>query len=121
MANRVHEFQKSMSYAWKGIVFVFRNEQNFRIQLFVAILVLSATFFFGLKRSEIVVILLLICLILVLEMLNSALERFADVLKPRLHEQIRVVKNITAAIVLVASVGALVIGTIIFYPYLFSS
>jgi diacylglycerol kinase len=116
---RIRELNKSIIYAWRGFVYVFRHEQNFRLQLLVALFVILLMFLVGLKRSEMVVILLLILLVLILEVLNSALETFVDILKPRLHEQVGVVKNIMAAMVLCAAAGSFIIGVIIFYPYFF--
>lgn len=110
-------FHHSLRYAWTGITYVFTHEQNFRIQLGVGALVVVAMFLFSLSRGEMVVVLLLIFLVLILELLNTALETFADLLKPRLSFHIEVVKNIMAAMVLVAGIGAMLIGTIIFFPH----
>lgn len=110
---------QSVKDAISGLKFVFLNEQNFRVQIFVAILVLIGSWFFRMRKSEMIVIGLLILLVLILELLNSAVERLADVLKPRLDWQIQMVKDIMAAMVLFASLGALIIGVVIFWPYVF--
>ena len=107
----------SFKYAIKGVSYVFRHEQNFRIQIFASILVILAMIIFGLRRSEVIVICLIIFLILILELLNSALEKFVDIIKPRLHIQAEIVKDIMAAMVFSASLGAMIIGSIIFWPY----
>lgn len=65
-----------------------------------------------------IVILLLVLSVLILELLNSALEKFLDILKPRLQLHVARVKDIMAAMVLLASIGALVIGGMIFLPYI---
>lgn len=110
---------KSFRDAGKGVKYVFLHERNFRIQLLMTVLVLVLTFVFELKQFEIIVILMLVVLVLILEFLNSALEKFVDILKPRLHYQVAVVKDIMAAMVLLASLGALVVGTIIFWPHVY--
>ncbi len=116
----IRKLFKSFKYAFKGTAYVFRNEQNFRIQIVISIVVLLAMIVFELKRSEVVVISLVIFLVLILEILNSALEKFVDIIKPRLHIQAEVVKDIMAAMVFFASVGAVTIGIIIFWPYVAS-
>ena len=68
---------KSVHYAWRGIVYVFRHEQNFRIQLLIAVLVIIGMSVFGLRRSEMLINLLLILIVLILEVLNIDLEKFA--------------------------------------------
>jgi diacylglycerol kinase len=114
----IKQLFKSTQYAWHGIVYVFRNEQNFRLQLLFAAVVIAAMFLLQLSRPEMVVIFLLIILVLILELLNSALEKFVDILKPRLHRQVETVKDIMAAMVLVASLGSIIIGVSIFWPYI---
>ncbi|MBU2542206.1 diacylglycerol kinase [Patescibacteria group bacterium] len=109
---------QSFKNAWWGVKYVFKNEQNFRVQLFIAFLVILASFVLKISRAEYILIFLIIILIIILEFLNSAVEKFIDVLKPRLSFQIKAVKDIMAATVFLASLGSLGIGTIIFWPYL---
>lgn len=113
LARLIHSFQD----AWKGVVFVFKNEQNFRIQIFVSLVVLLMANYFSLSKGELIVIVLLIFLVLILELLNSAVERLADVLKPRLSFQIKIVKDIMAAIVFMAALSSVIIGLIVFWPH----
>lgn len=108
---------KSFKDAAKGIKYVFKREQNFRLQILMAVIVLIVMFFFQLRKHEMVVIMLLILLVMILELLNSALEAFTDVVKPRLDQQVEIIKDIMAGVVLLASLGAMVIGLIIFWPY----
>lgn len=62
---------------------------------------------------------LVIVIVLVLELINSAMERFVDVISPRLHSQAEDVKDVMAGAVLIASVGAAIIGVLIFLPYFY--
>jgi undecaprenol kinase len=55
--------------------------------------------------------------VLAMELLNTALEYFTDLLKPRLHHYVLVIKDTMAAAVLITSLGALIIGLIIFIPH----
>lgn len=111
---------QSFRDALRGLRQVFQTEQNFRLQVLGAVLVLAAVLYFPLRQWEIIVILLLIMMVLTMEILNSALERFADLLKPRLHHYVGVIKDIMAAAVFVTSLGALIIGGIIMGPYFIS-
>ena len=74
--------------------------------------------FLGIIGYAVIAILLLIFLVMILELINSAVEKFADVLKPRLDLQVQTVKDIMAGMVLLASLGAILIGLVIFYPHL---
>lgn len=109
---------KSFKYAVKGLQYVFKNEQNFRFQIYTAMLVFVAAGVLHLRKHEIIVVSLLVMFVLILELLNTVIERFVDVMKPRLSLQIEIVKDIMAAIVLCASLFSLVIGFYIFIPYL---
>ncbi len=110
-------FLKSFKYAIHGIVFVLRHEQNFQIQVVISVLTLVASWMFSLTSAERIVLILLIIFILVLELVNSAIEKFTDIVKPRLHEQVAIVKDIMAGTVLISSVGAAILGTMIFLPH----
>ena len=103
--------------AGRGVKAVFLSEQNFRLQVLVSALVGWASYFFPLSKVERIVIILLIFLVLVLELLNSAVERLVDIFKPRLFQQVEVIKDIMAAVVLSASLSAIIIGVMVFWPY----
>jgi diacylglycerol kinase len=107
----------SISNAIQGIMYVFKREKNFKIQLCIALVVICISLFFQISRVEWLFILSLIFLVLSLELLNSAFEKITDILKPRLHEQIKVVKDISAGMVFIFSIGSCCIGGYIFYPY----
>jgi len=104
----------SFKNASRGVAYVFRNE------LIVGIVIVLLAWYLKVRRSEFLLLLLLIFSVLVLEILNSAVEKFVDILKPRLSFQIELVKDIMAAVVLITTVGAILLGIIIFWPYLFA-
>ncbi len=108
---------RSFVNAGRGLEYTFKHEQNFRIQILAGILVLLAALIFPLKIWEVILVILLLVAVLTMELLNTAMEYFTDLLKPRLHHYVLVIKDIMAAAVLVASLGALIIGLIIFLPY----
>ena len=110
--------KKSFKDAYRGMVFVYKHEQNFRVQIFFSILVFAAMFILGLAKGEKIVIALLVLLVLILEILNSVIEKFLDIIKPRMQMQVGIVKNIMASMVFLAVLFAFVIGLIIFTPYI---
>ena len=97
----------SFADAFRGLKHVFKTEQNFRIQLLVGVLVLAVAFYFPLRSWEIILLALLILLVLLVEIFNTAFEKFSDLLKPRLHHYVGVVKDIMAGAVLITSCAAL--------------
>ncbi|MEY4722667.1 MAG: diacylglycerol kinase, diacylglycerol kinase [Candidatus Parcubacteria bacterium] len=112
---------KSFVYATRGIVKVFQEERNFRIQAWTGAAVVVLMFTLDLSVSEKALLSLAIAFVLVLELLNSVLERVVDILKPRIHHYVEDVKDMMAGAVLVASVAAAFIGFLVFWPHLFPS
>lgn len=110
---------KSFNYAFKGVRQVFREEQNFRFQVLLGFLVLILAAWLRVQIWEAVILIIVIILVLVLELINSIFERLVDVLKPRIHPYVQTIKDIMAATVLISSVGAVIIGILIFGNYLF--
>lgn len=108
---------KSFKNAFRGLAKTFKEERNFRIQIVFAILIIILMFYFGISKIEQGILLLLIMIVLLLEILNSILERFLDVLKPRVHSYVKDIKDIASAAVLLSAIFSSVIGIIIFYPY----
>lgn len=113
----IQSFAKSLTYAGKGILRVVKEEQSFRVQLLVAAAVAALMVFFDMSALERAFLTLAITLVLVLELINSIFERMVDALKPRIHHYVEDIKDIMAGTVLVASIGAAVIGLLILFPY----
>ncbi len=112
------KFIRSIQHAWRGLREVFWGERNFRIEVLIGFAVAIASLIFPLTHTEKLLIILVISSVLVLELLNSALERVIDTLKPRIDLFAGVAKDILAAAVFLMSIAAALIGIIIFYPYL---
>jgi undecaprenol kinase len=111
-------FTSSLRFAVRGLAMVFRTEANFRIQIVIgtAVILLAATV--QVRTWEFVAIVFGIGSVLVLECINSAVERLADFVKPKLHGYVQEVKDMMAGAVLLVSIGAALIGATILTPYL---
>ena len=109
-------FLKSIKYAGRGFAHLWKSEQNFRIQIIVGAIALILACYFPFEIWQRIIIILLVALVLILEIINSVFERLVDVLKSRIHPSVRDMKDMMATAVLIASVVALVIGVLLFYP-----
>jgi undecaprenol kinase len=116
--DRIKKFGKSIKHAFRGLAYVFRYEKNFQNQVVIAILVVIGMFYFKLTRGERIILVLVIMEVLVMELLNTVVERVVDILKPRVHPYARLIKDLMASAVLVSALLAIVIGAIIFLPHL---
>lgn len=115
---RLKRLFKSFLYAGKGLLRVFREEQNIRIQLFAGVVVLALSFWLGISLAEFALVMISVTLVLVSELVNSAVERVADILKPRLDSYIKEIKDITAAAVFLSALSSVIVGCLVFIPYL---
>ena len=114
----LHQFIKSVSHALRGIKTVYRTEQSFRLQLLVGLITIIFSILIQIKTVEFIVVIMLIVSVLILELVNSIFERISDSFKPRIHPIIKDVKDIMAGAVLMVSILSVVIGVLIFYPYI---
>lgn len=112
------QFARSMKYAMKGFVEVFKEEQSFRIQVFASFAVFCFAAYFRVKIWEAIILVMIVSSVLALEILNSILERIVDVLKPRIHPYVKIIKDMMASAVLLVSGAALIIGILIFGSHL---
>ena len=109
---------KSFKYAFNGLKFFFINEHNGRIHLCAAIIVVALSFYLQLSGLEWSAILSVISAVIAAEIINSAIEKLADVVSPEYHPKIKIVKDLAAAAVLLTAFLAITIGLIIFLPKL---
>jgi len=109
---------RSFGHAARGLATAFRTERSFRFQVFAACVLLVAISILPLAAWERALLVLVATLVLVLELVNSSLERLVDLAKPRLHAYAGEIKDVMAGGVLVASLGAVILGIIILGPHL---
>jgi len=110
--------KNSFKYAFQGLSRAAKEGQNFRVMLTAAAIVTVLMLALSVSSLEKAILTLAIALVLVLELMNSIFERVVDLLKPRMHLQVKEIKDIMAGGVLVASVGAALVGVIVLGPYL---
>lgn len=108
----------SAGYAIEGVLHAAKTQRHLRYHLTAALLVLLLAFAMGITRTEFILVSLAVILVLLAEMLNTAIEATVDILSPGISEKARVAKDVAAGGVLITSFGAAVIGAILLYPYL---
>ena len=107
---------KSFRYAGEGIYRFFWQEHNARIHLAATIVVGIAAWLFDVSRMELIALVLAIGGVWITEMLNTCMEKMADLVTLEEHPEIKFIKDLAAGAVLVAAVIAVIIGLIIFIP-----
>jgi undecaprenol kinase len=111
-------FFSALKIALIGILGLFSESRNARIQLVIFSLVIVAGFILQLNRFEWLWLFLASAIVLALEAMNTSIELLADVYTLEFNAKIKQVKDIAAGAVLIASVFAFIVGLIIFMPHL---
>jgi diacylglycerol kinase (ATP) len=107
---------KSFEYAFEGVKAFLLNEPQAIIHLIAAIFVIIAGFYFEITLHEWIAVVCAIGIVIVSEILNTAIEKLTDMVSPEIHPKAKVVKDLAAGAVLMASIVAAVIGLIVFLP-----
>jgi diacylglycerol kinase (ATP) len=107
---------KSFYYAGAGVGQFLRREHNAWIHLAATIGVVIASAVLKVSHFEALVLVLVTGLVWITEMLNTCLERMADLISTELHPEIKFIKDLAAGAVLVAAIVAVITGLIIFIP-----
>lgn len=106
-------------YAIKGAWLLIKNEHSIQVQLVIAVAVTIAGFYFDITATEWMIQLLAIGLVMAAEGLNTATEEIADFIHPDLHSKIGYIKDVAAGAVFFAALIAVIVGLIIYVPYVF--
>lgn len=111
---------KSFVYAWSGILFFFKTGQNARIHLAAGVFVSILGFILNINTTEWIIIIFCIALVWISEMCNTTLEKTMDMISPGWHPQVKQIKDLAAASVLIAAIASFIAGCLIFIPKILS-
>lgn len=107
----------SFSYAWAGVLYAFNTQRNFRIHTAIAILAVSLGLIAQISAMEMTIIILTSSLVMVLELLNTAIESVVDLtVKQTYHDLAKIAKDCAAGAVLVSALAAVLVGCFILLP-----
>lgn len=115
LINRI----KSVGFALRGALLLVQTEASIKIQVFIAIVMTIAGFYFDISNTEWILQTLTIAMILGAEGLNTAVEKIADYIQPEFDKKIGFIKDIAAGAVMLVSIAATIVGFIIYLPKIF--
>lgn len=108
----------SFKHAWDGIIWVFRTQPNFRFHSLAAVAVIALSVFLSLPKHEILTLAFTIMLVIVAEMINTAIESITDLVTTEYKHQAKIAKDVSAGMVLLTAALSVIIGIFIFLPYI---
>lgn len=115
----IKKLLNSFRFAGEGLIAVFKSEQNFKIEAGISVLVITLMFFLRTTAIDTIILLMLISSVLTMEILNTILEYLLDIKTKRKTKKFKFLKDTMAAAVLINVIVAVIVGLIIFIPYIF--
>ena len=112
----IQKMVNSFGYAFKGIGHLIKLENNARVHLLATICIAGLGFWHNLLAKEWALLTIVIGIVWITEILNTALERLTDLVSPNYHKLAGQAKDLGAAAVLLASLVAVIVGLLIFIP-----
>ncbi len=109
---------ESFNYAVTGILSAIKEEKNMKIHYFITLAVIVSALFFDFTRIEFLILLFAIALVLVAEMINTAIEKTVDLITEDYHPLAELAKDVAAGAVLIAALNSLVVAYLLFFDRL---
>ena len=108
-------FIKSWENAFKGIIYAVTTQGNIQKQLLIAVIVMLLSLFFNLTRAEFLCLMFTVILIIVSEMLNTAIETVVDLYTDLYHPKAKIAKDVGAGAVVISAINALIVAYFLFF------
>jgi diacylglycerol kinase (ATP) len=112
----IHSRWKSFQYAFEGLLEFFRTEHNAWLHLLATFMVIVVSVILGVTEMEAIVLVIVVAFVWVTEMLNTCIEKTMNMISEEYQPRIKLIKDISAGAVLVASIAALITGLFLFVP-----
>jgi undecaprenol kinase len=107
-------------HAFEGIFYLVKKDKNFKIHLFLFLIVVLFGSICEISNLEWITILICSAFVLSLEALNSAVEKLADLVHKEIHPEIKIIKDVCAGAVLISAIFSIAVALIIFIPKILS-
>lgn len=114
MLTSKHGLVKSIQFALEGLTAEFVKGRNFRIQIGLGALAILLGFVLKLTSVEWLGLIIVISSVLILELINTAIEAIVDLVSPEIQPKAKLAKDVAAASVLLASIASVIAGVLLF-------
>ncbi|MDF2607193.1 MAG: diacylglycerol kinase [Bacillales bacterium] len=113
-----YRFYSKLKHAINGLFVALRQEIHIKVHVIATLIVFVLAFSLDLKTIELIILFLVICSVFTAELINTAIERVVDLITDEYHPLAEQAKDIASGAVLFTVINAVIIGLIIFTPYL---
>lgn len=109
---------KSFGYAFEGLWHALKYNRNLRIDFLTAFIVILFSLYFHVSPFEMGILGVMILLVISSEMINTAIEEMVNLITQEHRKEAKIAKDVAAGMVLVAATGSVIVGFLIFAPYI---
>lgn len=109
-------FAIALKNAFNGIKYVFTTQRNLKIQFVFAIFAFILGLILKISHVEWAIIVLLIFVVFLSEIFNTAIETVVDMITTEYNESAKIAKDISAGGVTLVAISSIIIGMLIFLP-----
>jgi len=106
----------SFKYAFSGLFHVLRTQGNSWIHLLATILSIFLAYWLRLPTTDWAIVVLTIVMVWTAEIMNTAIETLVNLISPQEHPLAKIIKDVSAAGVLIAALGSIFIGLLLLGP-----
>lgn len=114
--DRITKHQQSFKNAISGLIWATKSEHNFQIHLLLSLLTIIAAVFLRVSYIEFIILIFAIVFGLGVELINTSLEEVTDLVTKEWREEVRIAKDVSAAMMLIVSLGTFIVAVLIFLP-----
>ncbi len=116
--KKKYNLRNSFNYAISGIIEAIKTEMHMKVHLITTLVVVVLSFLYGVSKDELIQLLIVITLVWLAELINTAIESSIDIVCKSYHPLAKKAKDVAAGAVLVTAINALVVGYLIFHKKL---
>ena len=112
----IKRFINSIKNSWDGLKYAYTNEQSLTIHAVLTVLVLLSGIIFNATKIQWTVIVIVLALVMIAELINTAIEAVVDLVTDEYHELAKIAKDCASAAAFVASLLAAGLYVYVFLP-----
>jgi diacylglycerol kinase len=113
----MQQFIKAMGHAFDGICYAIKKERHIRIQLIIAASVIVLSILIRIPKLHMLILLIVVFFVLILELMNTAVEKLIDKLSPHYDKDYGHIKDIVAGVALLGAILSVIVGILLlFWP-----
>ncbi|RBP45502.1 diacylglycerol kinase [Garciella nitratireducens] len=112
---KIRKLIDSFNYAISGLIYALKTQKNMKIHFLIGTIVIFISLFVDFSRIEILILGITICLVIITELINTAIESTIDLYTKEHSPLAKIAKDVAAGAVLVAAVNSIFVAYVLFF------